>query len=435
MIQVRTSTSLGAVAALVGGVLVAWHPFWVVAIALGALFVWGLTPARLTTTLFVVLFLVPATVDPGYPVQPVWVILGLAAAVALVGRLRTGDADAPLASPALLGFALPALLLCAAVLQWPGLAAAASGLLPFLAYAVIGWYVIEEARRDPAAVPAVAERLAWVSVFVAVLAVYQRLTGTWPGLDRFAMSEAFTSTVGFGRSAGTMGHPIVYGTFCMAMMCVAIALRFRLWQVVFAFNGVGLLLSASRSAWIGALCALALWYFVQPRKVTRRGIVTVGAVVAVGAVLAFAGPAPVRDAFGLVRDRLVNVTGQNSATARYERVEEAWAGITESPRTFLFGQGPEAHARFFEQIGISDGLAPAFDNSYLTMWFDYGLLGLGALLALLVLAFVRTRSLPARMLLVAFGVQIWFFDCYVWPAAVGVPLLALAFASSVEAPR
>jgi hypothetical protein len=423
-----TATILAAVAALAGGVLVAWHPFWVAAIGLAALVVWGLTPARLTGTLFAILFLVPMTADPGYPLRPVWVVLGVAAAVALVGRLRSWDVDAPLASPGLAGFALPAVLLAAALVQWSGFGAAAAGVLPFLAYALIAWHVVD----DPAGAARASRALAWAGVVVAGLAVYQRLTGTWPLLDRFAVSEAFTSGVGVGRSAGTMGHPIIYGTFCMAMMCVAIGLRFRLWQVPFAANAVGLVLSGSRSAWIGAVCALALWYLVQPHKVTRRGVVTLGGLVLVGGLLAVAGPAPVRDAVGIVRDRLTDLTGQSSATARFTRVEEAWAGITESPRTLLFGRGPEAHVRFFQEIGISDGLAQAFDNSYLTMWYDHGLLGLAALLGLLAAAFVWTRSLPARLLLAGFAVQIWFFDCYLWPAAVAVPLLALGLATAAR---
>jgi hypothetical protein len=421
-----TAWVLGVAAALAGGVLVAWHPFWVVAVAVAALLVRGLTPARLTVTLFAVLFLVPMTADPGYPLRPVWIVLALAAAVALIGRLRTGDVDAPLASPGLIGFGLPAVLLLAALFQWPGFTAVGVGVLPFVAYAVIGWHVVEESRRDPDVAVRAAVTLAWIGVAVAGLAVYQRLTGTWPGLDRFAVSEAFTSGVGVGRSAGTMGHPIIYGTFCMAMMCVAIGLRFRLWQVPFAANVVGLVLSGSRSAWIGAVAGLGLWYLMQPHKVTRRGVVTGGALALAGGGLFLWGP----DAVGIVRDRLANLTGQSSATARFTRVEEAWAGITESPRAFLFGQGPEAHVRFFNEIGISDGLAQAFDNSYLTMWYDFGLLGLVALLGLLVVAFVRARSVPARLLLVGFGVQIWFFDCYLWPAAVAVPLLASGLAFS-----
>lgn len=429
-----TATLLGALAALAGGVLVAWHPFWVLVIALVALLGWGLTPARLTGTLFTIMFLVPMTADPGYPLRPVWVVLVVAAAVALLGRLRSWDADAPLASPGLAGFGLVAVLLVAALVQWQGFGAAATGVVPFLAYAVIGWHVVEESRRDPAVAPRVAVALAWIGVAVAALAVYQRLTGTWPVLDRLAVSEAFTSGAGVGRSAGTMGHPIILGTVSMAMMCVAIGLRFRWWQVPFAANAVGLVLSGSRSAWIGALAALVLWYLVQPRKVTRRGVATVGALALVGGGLFLWGPAPARDAVDLVRDRLANLTGQSSATARFARVGEAWAGITETPGTVLFGRGPEAHVRFFQETGISDGLAQAFDNSYLTIWYDYGLLGLLAFVALLVVAFTRARSVPARLLLAGFAVQVWFFDCFLWPAAVGVPLLAFALGAAVRRP-
>ncbi|WP_346536175.1 O-antigen ligase family protein [Micromonospora sp. DPT] len=422
---------LPAVLAVTVGVLAGWQPVLLGILGMAALLVWGVwTPSRLNHTLFAVLLLVPVTADPGYPTKPVWVVLLAATAIALFGRLQRFHPDAPLASVGMSAFAVPVAGFLAALAHWRGPKDLVFALAPFVCYAVIAWHVVAEARRDPQAMKGLARAFAWVGVPVALLAIHQRLTGTWPILDELAISNAFTSSAGGGRSVGTIGHPIVYGTYCMMSMCVAIALRGRLWQVPFAAGAVGLLLSGSRSAWFGIAGAAVVWYLAQERKVTLRGVGLVAAAVAAGSALVVVGPGPVRGAIEMVRSRLSNMTGSSSATARYSRYDAAWSGLRESYDTVLFGLGPEAHVRFFQQVGIGDYLAQTFDNSYLTLWYDLGLLTLLPFVALLVSLLVRSKSLVARMLVVGIAVQIFFFDFYLWPCAVAVLILAAGLAFS-----
>ncbi|SCG72124.1 O-antigen ligase like membrane protein [Micromonospora echinaurantiaca] len=422
---------LPAVLALTVGVLASWHPVLLAVLGLAALLVWGLwTPSRLMYALFAVLLLVPVTADPGYPTEPVWVVLLAATAIALFGRIQRFDPDRPLASVGMAGFVLPVTGVVAGLVHWHGPKTLIVSLIPFVCYAVIGWHVVEEARRDPELVKRVATAVAWLGVPIALLAVYQRASGTWPVLDALATSNAFTSSGGAGRSVGTIGHPIVYGTYCMMSMCVTLALRGRLWQVPFAAGAVGLLLSGSRSAWIGMAGALLVWYLSQERKVTRRGVGLVAAFVAAGGVLVLAGPGPVRGAVDILRSRLSNVTGSSSATARYSRYDVAWSGLWDRVDTVLFGLGPEAHVRYFQQVGIGDFLAQTFDNSYLTLWYDFGLIALLPFVAILVALFVKSRSLAARMLVAAMAAQIFFFDFYLWPCAAAVLILAAGLAIS-----
>ena len=229
----------------------------------------------------------------------------------------------------------------------------------------------------------VARWLAWAGVLIAALAIYQRLTGTWPILDQLATSSAYTSGAGVGRSAGTAGHPIIYGSYCMAMMGVSLALRGRWWLVPFGANGIGLLLSGSRSAWIGIVGGLALWYLTRPRKITAKGVKAALISIGAGAVLLLAGPQVVREVVATAAGRLTNLTGSAAANARYLRSGEAWTGIRESFHSLVFGKGPEAHVRFFQEVGVGDGQAQTFDNSYLTLWYDFGAIGLLGMLSLL----------------------------------------------------
>ncbi|HKT01492.1 MAG TPA: O-antigen ligase family protein [Rugosimonospora sp.] len=428
---VKPFAGAGALA-LATGALLGWRPLLAAALALAALVAYGLsTVERLNYALFALLFLVPVTVDPGYPLNPVWTVLLVAAAIALLGRVRRLEPDAPALSLGMLAFAVPAVCLCAALLRWSGPKDLVAGLLPLSCYAVVTWHLVAEARRDPGLPERLARAFAWVGVPVAALAVYQRVTGTWPVLDQWATSFAFTSGAGFGRSVGTMGHPIVYGTFCMAGMCAALGTRGRAWQVPFAAGALGLVLSGSRSSWLGMAAALGMWYLAQPRKLTRRGLYLLGAAVVAGGGLVAFGPRPVRSTVAFVASRLTDLGGSSSsATARYRRTSAAWSGIRHSAATVLAGRGPEAHTRFFQQIGIGDGLGQAFDNSYLTLWYDFGVLALLVFVAALALVFLRTRSLTARMLVLAFVVQIWFFDFYLWPAAAATLILATALAAA-----
>jgi hypothetical protein len=411
------------------GILVSWRPLLLAVLALAAVLGWGLsTVDRMNYLLFAVLFLVPVTANPGYPVEPVWVVLLVATVIALFARLARLRPDAPVVSVGLLGFAVPAACLVSGLLRWGGAKILVVALLPFVCYALIAWHVVEEAKRDPGVPRRLARALSWVGVPVAILAVYQRATGTWPVLDTLATSIAYTSGAGDGRSVGTMGHPIVYGTFCLTAMCVALGLRDRFWQVPFVAGAVGAVLSGSRSAWIGLACALVVWYLAQPRKITRRGISFVAAVLVAGGALVAFGPGPVRSTVRFVGARLSNLTTSSSATARYHRTSAALSGIRQDLATILVGRGPEAHTRFFQQVGINDNLAQTFDNSYLTLWYDFGILGLLALVLVLAVMLFRSRSLTARMLVVGFVVQIWFFDFYLWPCAAATLILAAGLA-------
>ena len=75
--------------ALALGVVAAREPLLlVVAAAVGALG-WSLLDARrLNYALLAVLFLVPVTADPGYPISPVWTVLLAATVVGFVVRRR-----------------------------------------------------------------------------------------------------------------------------------------------------------------------------------------------------------------------------------------------------------------------------------------------------------------------------------------------------------
>ena len=413
-----------AVAALALFAFGAWT--WGLAVLAGAALGWGLSdPLRRTYTIFAVAFLLPVTVDFGFPTYPTWTVLATLFVLGLgaqLATLRRDGLDLPLIAMTMV---IPAAIFAASLFAWRGVGPAAAAVAPWACYGVLAWHVVAFARRDPNGMRRLAAFFSWVGVAVAVLAVYQRWTRSWPILDDFAIDIAFMAKSGPERSAGFMGHPLVYGTFAMGMACVALGLRFRYWRFAFIANMIGLVLSGTRSSWAAMLCALALWYIAQPRKLSLKGVAN--AVVSTAALYGIwkLGPPAVVETVEIATNRVDNVTQSESAVARYERSGTAVEGITRDAWTAIIGHGPEAHVEFFRTVGIRDGLAQAFDNTYLTMWYNSGIVGLVALVCVLGAVLLRYRSLTGRMIFGAVAAQILFFDIHLWPCAAAVALMGL----------
>ncbi|MEU7710783.1 hypothetical protein AB0M37_07125 [Micromonospora chalcea] len=469
-------------------------------VGVGALLGWVLTePVRITWAIFVIAFAVPVTIDVGYPTNPSYALLLVLFLLAAWGRVLRAERDGWPPKALAAALLLPACAVLAGLVHWHGVKPIAVGVAPLLCFGVLAWHLAEEARRDRRTVLRIAEALTWFSVAVAVFAKYQTASRSWPIFDQFAYDWTYTSAFDATRAVGLSGHPIIYGTFAMAMVLVALTLRGRFWYVPVAANLVGLVLSGTRSAWVGTVLALGLWLFLQWRKVSWRGLGSAAAIAAITwALVAFSPPALLPDTTastptgqgtataaapppspaapvassaapapespastpspaapapptassvapepsapapavptGSAVDS-VDVAGSRisdpaSADARFTRMSVVWDGITRDWSTVVFGNGPEANVRFLENVGIGDGQAQVFDNTYLTFWYNFGLIGLACLLALLVLLYRRLRSLPARLLLVGFAAQIFFFDVWLWLGAVAVLLLAVALGAA-----
>ncbi|MCZ7439427.1 O-antigen ligase family protein [Micromonospora sp. WMMC241] len=498
----RRARYLGAgLVVLAAGFLLTGRWQLALGVGVGALLGWVLSePVRITWAVFVVAFAVPVTIDPGYPTNPSYTLLLVLFVLAAWGRVLRAERDGwpPRALAAVL--VLPTCAVLAGLVHWHGAKPVVVGVAPLLCFGVLGWHLVEEARHDRRTILRIAEALTWFSVAVALFAKYQTVSRTWPIFDQFAYDWTYTSAFDATRAVGISGHPIIYGTFAMAMALVALTVRGRFWYVPVAANLAGLVLSGTRSAWVGMILALGCWLFFQWRRATWRGLggalaiaAVAGALVAVDpsgllptatdptstaqstatpAAPASSPPAPASSptvpASGPAAPPSsptapasspavpasspavppsspaaptagspdsVDVAGSRisdpaSADARFTRISVVWAGITHDWSTVVFGNGPEANVRYLENVGIGDGQAQVFDNTYLTFWYNFGLIGLACLLAMLVLLYRHLRSLPARLLLVAFAAQIFFFDVWLWLGAVAVLLLAVALGAA-----
>ncbi|MFK4242554.1 O-antigen ligase family protein [Micromonospora chokoriensis] len=442
-----------------------------VGVGVGAVLGWVLLdPVRVTWAVFIIAFAIPVTIDFGYPTNPSYTLLLLLFVLAFWGRLLRAERDGWRRNVILAGLVLPLCGLISGLVHWHGIKPIVVGLSPLACVGVLCWHVIEEARRDRQLIIRIAEWLTWLSVPVAAFAKYQTLTLSWPIFDQLAYHWTYTSAFDATRAVGISGHPIIYGSFAMAMALIALTIKGRYWYVPVVANLAGLVLSGTRSAWVGIVLALALWLLLRWRAISWRGVGS-AILIAVTALMFVAvkpslfsfvtaaapsatwfpgspptpAPAPgsstptpgssspttgAADPVGAAESRISDPLQSASANARFARISVLWDGITQDWSTVVFGNGPEANVRYLERVAIGDGEAQVFDNTYLTFWYNYGLLGLAGLLSLLLVLWWRLRSVVTRILLVGIGAQIFFFDAWLWLGAVAVFVLAVALAGA-----
>ena len=403
-------------------------PWVAIAAAAALLLTWAVwNPGRALYVLFALLMFVPTTIDVGVSGLTLTYVWAAAAAICLLGRAQRWLQGHPVTSPGLWATLLFAPLTLSALAHWPGVMTTQENMRPLLVLILVIWHATAEARLDPDRIRRVALLLLACSVPVLAVAIYQRITGTWPVLDQLATDLSHTSASGPTRSAGTMGHPIIYGTFCLAMVIVAMWSRPRFWAALALGNVLGLILSGARSAWIAAAVAAAVWLVHHRGHWITPGRILAGfflGTTTVSAALAF--PAAFTNTTSALFDRFNGVDSARSAAARATRFDVAVDRITHDASHFALGHGPGGFIDYVNRYGVGDDLARTLDNSYLLLWFDYGLIAVFAAAALLVVALRRPGAEVGKLILLGFTVQILLFDFYAWPTAVGVLALALA---------
>lgn len=408
---------LGALVAGVAAVIAAIHP--VVLLAIPAVAVaWCLhKPGRILPLLFGCLLLLPATTTI-QAISPSGLLL-IATGLAVLAAVQRGD----LSMQSQVRYVAPFLLIVLAmsVANWPGERTFQIAMRTFLFVAIIAWHVTREARYHPRDARRAAVVVLWASAPVAILSVYQRVSGTWPVIDDLASGKQYTSAAYAGRVAGTLGHPIIYGLVAATMVVVALGLRPRCWQLLLVANGAGVLLSGSRSAFLG-LAAVAVVLLVKSRAAVLRPIVAYWLAVAVALVAVAVSVGAASSVFDDLQRRL-DLAGDVSGAARSTRLEIGWSLVTADPVTFLFGHGANAYQTLLTSANVfGDTEANTFDNTYILFWYDYGALAVAAFVGLLAIGVLRGRE-PGSMIVLLFSTAIFFFDIPSWPAALGVTLL------------
>lgn len=259
-----------------------------------------------------------------------------------------------------------------------------------------------------------------------------------PGLvaNREAGDIATRGQVGYARVRGFARHPIEYGVVLATLLPIAIhlstaPLRHRgLIKPAAVLIAIGIPLSISRSA----ILALVVGMAVYALGWTWRQRWTAAALTVVGA-MAFQAVTP--GLLGTIRSLFSRVGSDNSITGRTEDYGAASAFISDRP---WFGRGPGTF--LVESYRV-------LDNEYLGTLIEGGVVGLGALVLLLLVAGGTALQLSAhetdpaarslnRSLGAAIAIAIVVFatfDALAFPIYSGVLFLVIGCLASLHRAR
>ena len=285
-------------------------------------------------------------------------------------------------------------------------------------------------------------RIAWAGGALAALGILQFLTGsllldlwhlapftTWDmpnaaGLDQRA---------GFIRASGTAIHPLEYGVvLAMAFpLALVVATENRSVHRLLPWVPVGLitvasLVSVSRSTLIG----LAVGLLVMLPTLSRRARLSV---IGIGAVLAVLLAVLVPGMLGTIRGLFTGLVADPSTASRTSSYDAALDFMSRFP---LVGKG---FGTFITRYHI-------FDNQYLLLSIELGILGLAAFVALLIAGILsaararrsstdrRDRQFAQALIaaLTAGSLMMAFFDGLSFPMSAGMLFLVLGLAGGAS---
>lgn len=290
-------------------------------------------------------------------------------------------------------------------------------------------------RSDPLSARVIVRVFTLGAAFAGLLALSQLAAGNWGLVDQIAVSTSYTSAQFPGRTASWFGHPIILGsTLSAALILSMFVWRGPLRVLTIFFCAAGVLSSGSRGAWLataialGFVLALSRNSWRNPRTIALSFWSTILATIILltGFLLS---PESFQNIAAFLTERLTGL-GQVSTSARELRIQYAISAITQDPARLIVGNGPWSVGAFFESNSIGDTQAIVFDNSYLTLWYEYGLIGLSCFFAPGIWAICSPRfSRAGRAAMLAMLVNVAFFDFntfwYGTAATIAIAILAL----------
>lgn len=211
-----------------------------------------------------------------------------------------------------------------------------------------------------------------------------------------------------GRFRGLFGNPNGMAIFCFLLIMLAVTLssinkQFLSWKdklFVYGTAAYFLLISGSRSSLVAVLIFLIFGRFFSASPVL--GFMALLAVFGISELI-LANIEPIVMALGI--EEYVRLKTLESGSGRYFAWEFAWKQIQDY---FVFGGGfanderiMRKHRLFLERMGHQGGV----HNSYLSFWFNVGIVGLIIYLRSFILVFIKASRLVPMSLGVMFAVM------------------------------
>lgn len=185
------------------------------------------------------------------------------------------------------------------------------------------------------------------------------------------------------RASSLFNHPNFYGLFIAPILSFLIPFTLEglkklnsedryLRLIAWLLGGCGILVSFSRSSWLGVAAAFGFYVVFSAGKKTRTAIFLVSLLAVIGASFVPAVKIRVLSPF----------KGEKSANSRLTLWESGIKGIKESP---ILGLGLKGYSQEYKTL-ISDPALPAHNyphNIFLSLWNENGIIGLISFLVII----------------------------------------------------
>ena len=259
------------------------------------------------------------------------------------------------------------------------------GILRILKYSLLYFSLLDFFTQDKKRI----FRFFWVLIAIAV---FTFLNGVFQGLMGFSLLnfKELIKNDSLRRMSSSFVHPNDFGAYIITIIPLAFAFlckeldKLKRWVLFFAcLLGIFcLFMTASRSAWIGFIVAAYIYFLYYNKKIA----LAIPLVIFVFILFLPHGFHRVKEIFDL-----------HSGTS-WERVklwQGAWNMIKAHP---MLGLGINTFSRYFSQFKPSDYPDLKYaHNSYLQMWSEIGIAGLGIFLCLIATvlksAFTKIKSI------------------------------------------
>jgi O-antigen ligase len=284
-------------------------------------------------------------------------------------------------------------------------------------------------------------RLGGATAVLATIGIYQWITAfdindflQIPGLKQNQQLQDLVERSTFNRVAGTAAHPIEFGV--VLAMVLPLALHFALhstgwsrrrWWLATGLIAVGIPMAVSRSAIVGLVVAMVVIVPTWPRRWIVRGIAVLAAFLV---ALQFVIPG----LLATIGDLFLRFGDDPSTTSRTQDYTVFARLYAERP---IFGRG------FFTFL---PDVYTTFDNEYLVILLEVGIIGLLALIVLFVAGMgagraarhaardEETRHLGQVLAgsIAAGAVAFGTFDAFSFPMAAGTTFLLIGTAGALR---
>lgn len=199
------------------------------------------------------------------------------------------------------------------------------------------------------------------------------------------LQVAYGGAVVAGRPVGVFSQPNEYGTYCMLVFVFAlgIAIMMRGWLrwlavAAVAATGVGLVLSMSRGAWVGAVVGLFVLAMLAPP--VRRPLLA-GVAVLTGILLTATLFAPDQEILAVLGERVTSMI-YPTANPYDDRPALMAEGLREWGTSWIFGDGPNTYPQL--STGIHSVARPEGaehpHNFWIAIGAEQGIVGVVAML-------------------------------------------------------